>query len=771
MQAETLNKSRPWLAQRYPKLTLLLWAAALTLCVAGLTRLQFSSDHRAFFDADNPELQALEKLENTFSKAETVFFAIAAHEGGLFTAEKLPAVRRLTELAEQMPWVQRVSSLDNFQKIMAVGDDLEVLPLLPETLPTSASGLAALKTAVLAESRIQGLLINADASVTGVSARLAMPEGDPANNIPTAHAAAKAAKQTLESEYPGISVKITGLIPLNAAFREAMILDGARLYPLAFLLSFLLLALIFRSALAATATTTIVGFAVVISMGAVGWLHPQLTTLSASAAIMILTLAVADCVHVQTSFRQRLEAGSPAALALSESLHLNFRPIALTSITTAIGFASLNFSIAPPFRLLGNTVVGGVLIAWLLTLTALPAMYTLFGHRVAKPSRAPATSTPGSKAIRWLSHFATRRPALMVMVLLALASALLAGLPRHQFGDDYVRYFGPELDFRRDTEFVNANLTGQQLIEYGIDAGDYEAITHPEFLQHLDAFSNWLALQPEVRKVLAIPGVFKELNRAMHGGDEQWYKLPTRRDEAAQFLFFYELGLPLGKDTQDEIDIHKRSTRVAVILDTIDAGRLLQFEERAWQWMQKNWPATLHQRGGGTSILFSKVSKRNFIAMFSGTALVLVLIGVLMIVSLRSLKIGLISLIPNILPSLAAFGLWGWTVGRLDMATAVVASMSLGIIIDDTVHLLNRYLIYRREHGLNATMAIRAAIETVGPALLTTSAALLVGFGVISQSQFALNGTMALLTMSIVIAALVTDLLLLPALLRYLDKD
>ncbi len=739
--------------QAWPKTIAAVWLMITLLAVSGITRLEFTSNHRAFFSEDNPELLALEELEETFSQNDTVFFAIGLRDdlgGDLFAERRLAAVVKLNELAWDLPWSQRVSSIANFQRIEASGDDLEVSPLLPDELPDNAAEWAELKRAVLAEPRVQNLWLSPDGRVAGLSAKINLPDETRSKAIGGVHREATKLAENIERQFPQLRVYIGGVVSLNAAFLQAMKKDTAKLYPIALLASFLLLSFLLRSWQAALATTTITGLAVIITMGLVGWIAPVLNSVSASAVIMIMTLAVADCVHLQISFRQQRLAGDPPRSAMNHALKLNFFPIAITSITTAIGFLSLNFSVAPPFRLLGNTVAGGVMIAWLLTLTLLPAIYHLptLGKISGKRwSNAPINraKTPVGRAAIWI----TRRPKTMLLLLPLMLLTAAAGLPRNEFGDDYVRYFSENMRFRQDSDFINNKLTGQQLIEYGIRAGEFGSVTNPEFLQQLEKFVLWLEQQPETRKVAAITQLFKELNHAMMGGGANDFQLPDSEEKAAQFLLFYELGLPPGKDLNDEIDIHKRATRIAVVLDTIDAGKLLAFEQRAYEWMQNNWPASLVTRGSGTSVMFSRISQRNFTAMLNGMFLVVALVTLIMIFTLRSLKLGLLSLVPNLLPAVAAFGAWGLISGRLDMATAVVGSMSLGIIIDDTVHLLARYLHSKKQLGQSSTAAITNALTTVGPALVTTSSALLLGFFAITFSSLALNASMAWLMMLI----------------------
>ena len=169
--------------------------------------------------------------------------------------------------------------------------------------------------------------------------------------------------------------------------------------------------------------------------------------------------------------------------------------------------------------------------------------------------------------------------------------------------------------------------------------------------------------------------------------------------------------------------------------------------------------------------MFSHIGMRNIISMLSGTAIALVLISLILVVALRSIKFGALSLLPNLAPALMAFGAWGILVGEVGLAVSVVVAMTLGIVVDDTIHFLSKYLRARKERGMNAEDAIRYAFNTVGVALTVTTVVLVAGFLVIAQSNFKVNAEMGLLTAITIAIALIVDFLFLPALLLLVDGD
>lgn len=256
----------------------------------------------------------------------------------------------------------------------------------------------------------------------------------------------------------------------------------------------------------------------------------------------------------------------------------------------------------------------------------------------------------------------------------------------------------------------------------------------------------------------------------MHGDDPAYYKIPDDRALSAQYLLLYEMSLPYGLDLNNQINIKKSATRFTVTLESVTTNEMLALEERAQEWLAANGLPAMQVPGASTTIMFSHISERNIRSMLSGTSIALVLISVILIFSFRSVKIGLISLIPNLVPAGMAFGLWGLLVGQIGVGTSIVMGMSLGIVVDDTIHFLSKYLRAKRERGMDSHGAVRYAFHTVGTALWVTSVILAAGFYVLTFSGFALNAQMGTLTAITIVFALVTDFLLLPPLLMHLEK-
>ncbi|NIA70400.1 MMPL family transporter [Pelagibius litoralis] len=725
--------------------------------------LGFSTDYRVFFGKENPQLKAFESMQQIYTKDDNILFVLQPRDGEVFTPEMLGAIRELTEASWQLPFSRRVDSITNFQHSYAQGDDLTVEDLVPARAGLTTEKIAAIRATALGEPLLINRLIAPDARTTGVNVTLTLP-GESESEVPVAMAAAREIVEAFRERHPDITVAVTGLVALNNAFSEASFADLATLIPIMYGIIIAGLLIFLRSIAGTIATLLVVGLSAGTAMGLTGWLGINLTPPSSTAPTIILTLAVADSIHLLVTLLHAMRQGASKREAIIESLRVNFNPIFLTSLTTAIGFLSLNFSDAPPFRDLGNITAMGVIAAWIYSVSFLPAFLAVV------PLRVKRQTTGSNDLMQRLAEFVLRRRQPLLYGMTALVIALAVWIPRIELNDQFVNYFDPSIQFRTDTDFAMENLSGIYQIEFSLPAAAEGGISEPEYLTKVDAFSDWLREQPGVVHVQTITDIFRRLNKNMHGDDPDWYRLPDERNLAAQYLLLFEMSLPYGLDLNNQINVDKSSLRFLATLENMTTREARVLKQNSEAWIAANIPASVTE-ATSPFVMFAYISERNIISMLTGTGLALVLISLSLIIALRSLRVGLLSIIPNVIPAVMAFGIWGLLVGEIGLASSVVAATSLGIIVDDSVHFLSKYLRARRERGASPEDAVRYAFATVGRALSVTSAVLVAGFGTLALSAFELNQSLGLLTALAIFAALVADFLLLPPLLLAIDKE
>ncbi len=741
-------------------LTIVLALAA----ASGGKHLGFTSDYRVFFSDDNPQLAAFEELQNTYTKNDNVMFIVAPKDGKVFTPKNLTVIQELTEESWQIPYSIRVDSVTNFQHTSAHGDDLVVEDLIQNPALMTDAELEQAKAIAMSEPALFKRLVPERAHVTGVNVTIELPGTDKAAEVPEVVAFVRHMVKEYEARYPDIDFYLSGIVMMNNSFPEAAQGDMQELVPLMYGMIILVMIFMLRSVSGTLGTVLIMAMSVMTAMGLTGYAGIKLTGPSASAPTIILTLAVADAIHFLVTMFYNMRHGMAKHDAIVESLRVNLMPIFLTSLTTVIGFLTMNFSEVPPFQHLGNMTAMGVTAAFLFSVLTLPAFMAIV------PVRVKQQKEETTLFMDRFADFVIKKQKALFWGMLVVIVGLTASISRLEINDLFVHYFDDRYEFRVDTDFMTDNLTGIYQIGYSLESGEEGGIAEPAFLHKVDEFADWFRQQPGVIHVNTLTDVMKRLNKNMHGDDPAWYKIPDSRELAAQYLLLYELSLPYGLDLNNQINVSKSATRFTVTLDSLSTRETMALEKRANSWLVANAPKPMQVAGASPTIMFTHIAERNIKSMLTGTTLALVLISLILIVAVRSVKIGLISLVPNLAPAAMAFGLWGIINGQVGLATSVVTSISLGIVVDDTVHFLTKYLRARREHGYDATEAVRYAFRTVGTALWVTSFILVAGFLVLSQSGFELNSEMGLLTAIAIVFAIVADFLFLPPMLMLIDR-
>ena len=763
MMSELESKLGPWVI-KYRWLIIVFSLLLVFAAASGGRFLVFKADYRVFFSEDNPQLQAFDKLEKTYTRNDNVLFILSPKDGNVFTRETLKVVETLTEKAWQIPYSIRVDSVSNFQHTYSEGDDLIVADLVSEADKLSNAELEKIKNIATNEPLLKQRLVSPAGHVTSVSATIQLPRLDETKEVPEVVEFARKLADEIRLLAPDVEVRLSGMVLMNNAFAESAQGDMKSLVPLSFAVMFLMLLLLLKSFSTTFGTILVIFLSILTGMGLGGYIGFPLTGPSVSSTTIILTVAIANSVHILTTFIHEMRSGKDKNSAISETLRINLQPVFLASATTMVGFLTMNFSEVPPFQHLGNFVAIGVVASFFLSVSFLPALISVL------PVKVKVQKDDQDKMMIKLGNFVVKKKKQLIWGMGALIITLVAFLPKNQLNDVFVHYFDETIQFRVDSDYVDKNLTGLYVIDYSLESGEEGGINEPGYLKEVEKFANWYREQPETRHVNVLTDIIKRLNKNMHSDNESWYKIPDERNLSAQYLLMYEMSLPYGLDLNNQLDVSKSALRMTVSIKTVSSNEIIEIEKRAQRWLEKNANYIKVATGSGPTIMFANIGQRNISSMLLGTTLALIVISGILIFAFRSIKIGLVSMIPNLVPAAMGFGVWGLFVGEVGLALSIVTSMTLGIVVDDTVHFLSKYLRAKREHGYSAPEAVRYAFKHVGRALLTTSVVLVAGFLVLAQSHFELNAGMGMLTSIIIVLALMADFFFLPPLLMKLEK-
>ncbi|EML0895965.1 MMPL family transporter [Vibrio parahaemolyticus] len=748
---------------KYSLFVLLATIFLIIVATIGGKNLYFRGDYDIFFDGTNKQLLAFDEIQTTFAKTDNLAIVIAPEDGDIFTPQTLSLIQKITVDAWQVPYSSRVDSIANYQHTEAFDDDLLVEDLLYSEYELTPERISKVKSIALSEPVLKSALVSEKGDVTVVNITVQLPEMDKTAEVEEVVSSINAMIDRYQRAYPDVTFHKAGIIAMNHAFMTAAQDDSSTLVPTMLVVILVFLTIMLRSILSVIATLIVIIGSVMATMGISGWAGMFLSTATVNVPTLIMTLAVADCVHVIATMRQSMKNGFTKAQSIERSIALNFVPILITSVTTAIGFLMMNMSDSPVLRDFGNLSALGVMVACFLSVTLLPALLKLLPIHVKME-----TSQDQKHVMDRLGDFVVsqRRALLPLSVVVIVVCASL--IPLNKVNDESVEYFGQRNEFRQAADFMEERISGMTNISIAIKTNESQGIAAPDFLNTMGEFSSWLRGQPETDHVATLADVYKRLNKNMHGDDEAYYSLPQARELAAQYLLLYEMSLPYGLDLNNQINVDKSSIKMVLTVANLGSVELVDLENRIYQWFAEHAPQ-YQVVASSPSLMFAHIGETNMASMLSTLPITLVLISALLIFALRSVRLGLISLMPNIAPAVIGFGLWALISGEINLGLSVVVTLTLGIVVDDAVHFLSKYQRARRE-GQTAEQAVRYAFHTVGRALWITTVVLVAGFSVLAMSSFRLNADMGQLSAIVIFIALVVDFLFLPTLLMLFDK-
>lgn len=742
-----------------PRATLAAALLLAVLCAIGLPRLSINSDTRVFFSDSNVNRNLLDAFDARYDSSVSLFLALHAEEGEVLTRERLDVIAALTEAAWTLPYATRVDSITNAVHLTSDADSIAVEDMYD---PKGSIPIPVVAERIASDSLLAGRLIAADRRTAAINIAFDYPVASSAVTEEIL-SATKAMVEASGARAAGLEPWYAGRVASSNAFATAGRRDLTTLLPVSFAVIYGLLIVLMRSFRAASALFLTAALAAVSSLGIAGWAGLQLNAATAHIATVIMALGVASLSHLVLLTRRILRRGARLQSAILEALRSDIWPIALTLGTTSIGFLSLISADAPPFREMGIFVAIGALFCLAYGVTFLPAL--LYAFRLPTGDSRSAVGQAVAASTGWVVDHRTR-----LLIAMPLASAVAAlGIMLISINDTFPDYFDESFDFRTHTDLIEDNLTGLEVLEFDIGNGKPEGIFDPAYVARLEQFEDWLRHQDKVVHIASILETFRRLNRHMTDGRPESAIVPRDRATLAQYMLLYELSLPPGLDLTNAVTVDKSRSRMTVIMHRATTRDVRELRERAEAWWGESPRDGIQAAGTGLAVMFAYLSSLNVSSMVGGTALALVLISSILLAAFRSVRYGLISLVPNLLPGVIAFGLWGYFVGEVGVAVSVVGAMALGIIVDDTIHLIWRYQQARKE-GAAPEEAVAAMFSIVGEPMLVSSIVLVIGFAMLAVSGFHITSSTGILTAGMIGFALLTDWFLLPPLLIAVDK-
>ena len=744
----------------HKKKTLAIGLVLIAIVTSGASFLETPTGYRAFVENDQPNYADILDLEEKYGMIDTLSFVIKPNEGDIFQKNVLKLTKELTEISWQTPHSTRVNSLTNHQYTTVNGDDINISDFIANVDTLNDSDLKNLKEIALKEKTIVNFILSESARVGFINIYLDVPSEE---GFEDPISFAEEQKKIFNEKYPEIFVTVAGSARYSHNFQTAARTDATTMYP-GFLILIIVLAYVFlRSALASLLSLIIIFLSILPSMGTVGWLGFEAQPPLIMAPIIILTIALAHCIHILSIALTNMSEGMNKETAMIESLKINFTPVFLTSFTTAVGMAGVNFGKIPAFSEMANTVVIGSGYSFILAVTILPALFMIM------PVRSHGSPKLVLAVLRKLGSLIYKFKYYFIVFIGLTAILLMSLLPNLYFDDDFDSYFDRVDDWVEVKNIVNDEFGSSFFIFANISSEQTDGITSPEYLEKVDEFAKWLEEQDEIATVTTIADVIKTLNKNMNGGFEEYYSIPDDKSLNAQYFLLYEFSVPYGMDLKNQMTADKAESRILIRMNMITSRESILFNDKVNLWLNENLDSFKSRGVVGIPIMMPYVYRENTDGLMRGLIFSFSLIVIVIGLSLRSFKFGLISIVPNIVPFVVSYGILAMITHIVSFSHTVSILISIGLVVDATIHFLTKF---KKASSLNLSQedTIQYCFKYVGYPIIIASVCLFSGFLFLLQSTFMTNYILGGMCALIIMVALLIDLLLLPALLLIFGK-
>jgi len=726
-----------------------------------LKHLEFEGSYRIWFAEDSKTLTDYDAFRATFGNDDAISI-VFKDDNGIMNPKALALIDRLTQKLWETKSIARVDSLTNYQYVHSdpeypddvITEDfiLDVENLSPEYLEKRAQ-------IALEEDLLVNHFISPDGKTTMIVGKMVPKVGD----TPELSLEIKKTvdKYLLEEKDTGYTFYLGGGPVLNTAFVELGTHDMTTFTPLVLIIAMVLLWIIFKrpAGMVLSLITVIFTFLIVLSIQVL--LGYKLNNFTANMPVFIVAIGIADAMHLFWIYLLGRRKGLDNHEAIHYSVHKNFLPILLTSLTTAVGFASLGISEVIPIKTLGIATANAALLAFVLTILFVPAVLAIINPKINPKEIKKAEDKPNSFANKYAS-FIMKHDGKILISTLILFTGIGLGMTYLKVDSNTVRYFREDVEFRKTVNFMQDNLTGPMTYEIVVDSKVKDGIKSPEFMKTVETFyEEYKKTYPNVRHLSSLTDVVKKFNEVLNSSKT----IPDSQNLIAQYLLLYSLSLPQGMEINDKMDVDERLLRVSASVNIVDTSLDLEMIKWAEDWWKKTpYKATVN----GQTAMFAYMQHDVTDTLIQSITLAITVVSIMMLFIFRNLRMIPLFIIPNVLPIILVVGAMGWLGITIDIGVAISGAIIIGVAVDDTIHFLVKYR-EARSKGYNFHDSLSYVMQYAGSAIIFTTIVLSSAFMIFSFSQFLPNVNFGIVTAIALVIAVVVDLLMLPAILSKYD--
>ena len=774
MNSSELNQTRAWYFFRgvtaWPKTIIAIGLMFIVGFASFIPTLEKDTRTDAFIPPDHPTLLFRDKVEDIFGLQDPMVIAVVNDgETGIFNPHSLELVEWLTRRLETVDNIdpERITSLATESDIIGTGDGMLVEPFF-EVPPKTQQAADAVRTAIMDFPLYLGSLVSRDGSGTLIVAELYDQTNAQQVYEELLEIVAQAPVQEGERLYVAGEGAVAGYM---GAYIDA---DAFRLDPIAGLVITLVCLVAFRTLRGMLLPNLVVAATAASALGLMAAAGVSFFVITNALPVVLIGIAVADSIHILSQYYEEVALHpdeSPRDLTVRTLLHM-WRPVTLTSLTTMAGFLGLYFaSMMPPMQYFGLFAMIGVGVAWVYSLTFVPAVLSLLR---LKPSRAYPRQTNGNPArvdvfgrvLDVLGRTVVRAPGRILLVAFAVIVIGGIGASRIQLDETLIRVFHPDEPLHIADSMLNQVFDGTHYLDIMIETPEPEDLFKPENLQRIEALQRWLETQPHVNGTTSIVDYLKQMNKALNEDHREAYQLPKDPDLVAQYFLLYSAsGDPA--DFQEEVDYDYRLANVRARLDDGRYSVEKVVIESAQQYIDAefNVPGIKAHLSGRVNVDYHWI-KRLGESHIVSVAISLLLVWLMATISFRSAVAGSIALLPVVTTILMIYAVMGFSGIWLSIGTSMFAAISIGLGVDFSIHTIERLQMLLRNTQLSMDEAILKLYPSTGRALLFNFAALALGFGVLTTSKVVVLHEFGVLVAVAIATSFLFSMTVLPALVK-----
>ncbi|MFT5660518.1 MAG: putative RND superfamily exporter protein [Sulfurimonas sp.] len=730
------------------------------MMASSLKNLEFEGSYRIWFGEESKILKDYDNFRAIFGNDDVIAISLKVEEG-VFNKDTLQAIDNITKKLWETEYIARVDSITNYQYVHAdeeYPDEIIVEDFIENIDSLSEADLELKKKVALEQDLIVGKLISADATTTMIVGRMTPKAGDdPEVSFKLRDAVLKIIEPEVEKY--GYTFYLSGGPIINTAFIEIAQHDGGIFTPAVILVAMFLLLLVFRKFSLSLLSIAVVIFTFLIVLSIQVILGFKLNNFTANIPVFVVAIGIADAMHLVWIYIVARKMDMDNYEAIHYSVSKNFLALLLTSLTTAVGFASLSISKVIPIQTLGIATASAAVLAFILTILFVPALLAILNPKIkAQTKEENKNHNISSSYVDFILNNNTK--ILIVSTLIFIGIGI--GIFQATVDSNTVRYFKENVPFRASTKFIQDNLTGPMSYEIIVDSKKNDGIKDPKFLKTVEKFyKEYHEAYPEVRHISSLMDVVKTFNDVMVGSKT----IPDNQNLIAQYLLLYSLSLPQGMEINDKMDINERLLRVSASINMVDTSKDLEMIE----WAQKWWDKTPYSAEvNGQTQMFAHMQHDVTNTLIYSITLAVVLISIIMLLIFKNLRMLPLFIAPNILPIALVVGVMGWLDIDIDMGVAIAGAIIIGVAVDDTIHFMVKY-VESRKRGEDLRSSLEYVMSYAGSAIIFTTIILSLAFLVFVFSDFNPNYHFGVVTATALVIAVLVDLVTLPALLSKID--